>query len=208
LMLKDLMNKIDTPILFGLANVYELMDADTHGVIALLTALALECGTSLLLVTEESRKSQGALCELHKAINMVYRSVLRRSPLLNTGIDLLIVKEKRDMKISRPRFKELIKVKVKKSPIEFEPSNYFKILVDDLIYALNFRNNEEVARRAYVGTDGLSIGREIISRGDVKSLDHALYLGYELAKAEIALQLGKNYVQDSKLFRLGECYGR
>ena len=28
---------------------------------------------------------------------------------------------------------------------------------------------------------------------------HAFYLGYELAKAEIALELGKRYVQDEKL---------
>ncbi|MFP4558915.1 MAG: DUF4346 domain-containing protein, partial [Archaeoglobaceae archaeon] len=30
-------------------------------------------------------------------------------------------------------------------------------------------------------------------------LDHAAYLGRELKKAEIALKLNKNYVQDSEL---------
>jgi dihydropteroate synthase len=34
----------------------------------------------------------------------------------------------------------------------------------------------------------------------VTRLDHAAYLGNELAKAEIALKTGKSYVQDNSLF--------
>jgi dihydropteroate synthase len=36
--------------------------------------------------------------------------------------------------------------------------------------------------------------------GLVSRLDHAAYLGSELAKAEIALKTGKEYIQDRGLF--------
>ncbi|MEM0022551.1 MAG: DUF4346 domain-containing protein, partial [Archaeoglobaceae archaeon] len=39
----------------------------------------------------------------------------------------------------------------------------------------------------------------ILELGLVSRLDHAAYLGRELMKAEIALRLGKNYVQDQDL---------
>jgi dihydropteroate synthase len=37
--------------------------------------------------------------------------------------------------------------------------------------------------------------------GLVSTLDHAAYLGSELAKAEVALRTGKEYIQDSSLFK-------
>ncbi len=41
----------------------------------------------------------------------------------------------------------------------------------------------------------------IIESGLVSKLDHAAYLGNELAKAEIALRTGKEYIQDKKMFK-------
>jgi dihydropteroate synthase len=42
---------------------------------------------------------------------------------------------------------------------------------------------------------------KIVEMGLVSRLDHAAYLGSELAKAEIALRTGKEYVQDKDLFK-------
>jgi dihydropteroate synthase len=36
--------------------------------------------------------------------------------------------------------------------------------------------------------------------GLISRMEHATYLGSELEKAEIALKLGKNYVQDFPIF--------
>ena len=41
----------------------------------------------------------------------------------------------------------------------------------------------------------------ILRLGLVSSLEHAAYLGRELAKAEIALSLKKSYEQDEPLFK-------
>ena len=42
---------------------------------------------------------------------------------------------------------------------------------------------------------------KIVESGLVTRIDHAAYLGSELAKAEIALRIGKEYIQDSVLFK-------
>jgi dihydropteroate synthase len=42
---------------------------------------------------------------------------------------------------------------------------------------------------------------QIVGSGLVSRLDHAAYLGSELAKAEIALRTGKEYIQDKKMFK-------
>ena len=42
---------------------------------------------------------------------------------------------------------------------------------------------------------------QIVEKGLVSRLDHAAYLGSELAKAEIALRTGKEYIQDKPMFQ-------
>jgi len=49
------------------------------------------------------------------------------------------------------------------------------------------------------GRNGLYLARELCRTVNPEP-EHAAYIGYELAKAEIALILDKNYTQDSPLF--------
>ena len=49
------------------------------------------------------------------------------------------------------------------------------------------------------GKDALSIGQTIIREGLISRIDHSLYLGKELMKAEIALKFGLRYEQCSEL---------
>jgi dihydropteroate synthase len=50
------------------------------------------------------------------------------------------------------------------------------------------------------GETAENIFSTIEKMGLITRLDHAAYLGRELAKAEIALVTGKEYIQDSPLF--------
>jgi dihydropteroate synthase len=50
------------------------------------------------------------------------------------------------------------------------------------------------------GKTAESVYRKVIELGVLKRPDHAAYLGSELSKAEIALKIGKSYVQDDSLF--------
>ena len=67
--------------------------------------------------------------------------------------------------------------------------NYRIILTEK---SINLFNNEVIAR----GKDPYDFFDKIEVKGDSS---HAFYLGVELARAQIALQLGKNYDQDNEL---------
>ncbi len=85
----------DVPMLMGVGNVTELMDADSVGINALLCGLASECGAGMVFITEASDKTKGSVFELGAASKMMYLSRKRGSPPKDLGLDLLMLKEKR-----------------------------------------------------------------------------------------------------------------
>ncbi len=89
-----LSESVRAPLMLGINNVYELLDADTYGSIPLLTGLAAEAGVSIVLVSEESRKAWGATLEARIAADMVSLAYRWRSPPKNLGLSLLVSKEK------------------------------------------------------------------------------------------------------------------
>ncbi len=191
------------PLMMGLSNVYELMDADTHSVIALLTSIAVELGVSVLLITEESRKSLNSVNEAVKAREMVHRAYVRKSPPIDVGVDLLIVKEKRRKSVKPPEVGAETVPVLHMYPPKVEDEFYFKIYVDEvsknIVVDVHSIRNESCIKR-YVGPHPLSLCRAISKDFPKLSKDHYSYLGYELCKAEIALKLGRSYLQDDVLF--------
>ncbi len=85
----------ETPIFMGLANVTELLDADSVGAHALLVGLAMELDASIVLATEASVKTRGAVRELAEASKMMYLAYMRGSAPKDLGLDMLVLKEKR-----------------------------------------------------------------------------------------------------------------
>lgn len=195
--------ELNHPLMMGLSNVYELLDADTHSVIALLTSTAMELGVSVLLITEESRKSLNSVREAVKAREMVHRAYLRKSPPIDVGVDLLVVKEKRRRTVEVPEVRAETSLVVEELPPKMEDPFYFKIYVDEvggnIIVDVYSVDSDECVKR-YSGPNPLSLCRVISKDFPTLSKDHYSYLGYELCKAEIALKLGKSYVQDYTLF--------
>lgn len=195
--------ELNHPLMMGLSNVYELLDADTHSVIALLTSTAMELGVSVLLITEESRKSLNSVREAVKAREMVHRAYIRKSPPIDVGVDLLIVKEKRCRTVKAPEVRAEASLVIEELLPKIEDPFYFKIYVDEVggnIIVDVYSVNNEVCIKRYSGSNPLSLCRTVLKDFPTLSKDHYSYLGYELCKAEIALKLGKSYVQDCALF--------
>ncbi|MEM2376890.1 MAG: hypothetical protein QXZ10_04680, partial [Sulfolobales archaeon] len=191
------------PLMMGFSNIYELIDADTHSTIALLTSIAMEIGVSMVLITEESRKSLNSLNEAVKAREMIYRAYIRKSPPIDVGIDLLIVKEKKSKSVKAPEINVETHVVPKESLSRINDEVYFKIYVDELrktiVVDVHTTRNGECVKR-YIGNDAPSLWRIITKDYPTLSKDHYSYLGYELCKAETALKLGRSYLQDYPLF--------
>ncbi len=194
----------DMAMLMGVGNVTELMDVDSHGINALLTAMAYEMKIDLLFTPEYSTKAKGSVREINKAIDMMYLANKRNQPPKEVGIDLLILKDKHkvnfELKCNDFFDAENFKFRRKLDKINF------RIIVKDKIYVM-MRENRSPAENPKICIKG-NKAEEIylaiiahISKQDLKiSNEHCAYLGKELGKAEIALKLGKNYIQDEGLF--------
>lgn len=85
-----------------------------------------------------------------------------------------------------------------------DPKGYFIVYPD---YArsrlmLEHYNNQGVLDRMFEGLSPAALYSQVIEEGLVSRLDHAAYLGRELAHAEHALLTEENYVQDRALGEL------
>ena len=91
---RDATRRAGYPLMLGVNNVVEMMDADTTGSTALAVALAAEAGASLVLVGEESTKARGSTWEAWVAAAMASLSIYWRKPPKDLGLDLLLAKRK------------------------------------------------------------------------------------------------------------------
>ena len=197
------------PLLVGVGNVTELMDADSLGVNALLARLSSELGASILLTTEKSDKTQGSVSEVVVAAKMMFLAKKRASVPQDLYVDLLFLKNKSmredpyDVGVENEAC--IVGSADKSKPALFDAKGLFKIVVDrvnEAIVALHFATLQAGKPTVVIkGKTAEGIYTKIVEMSLVTGLDHAAYLGSELAKAEVALRTGKEYIQDSQLFK-------
>jgi dihydropteroate synthase-like protein len=198
----------DVPLFVGVSNVTELFDADSVGVNALLARLSSEVGASMLLATEKSDKAKGTVREEATAAKMMFLAGKRGSVPKDLGLDLLVLKDKR--KHEEPYNREMeaqslvILADAKTEPIVLDAEGMFKVMIDRKEATIAVKHfvasNADKPANIVKGKTAESLYAKVVELGLVTRLDHAAYLGSELAKAEIALKTGKSYVQDSALF--------
>jgi dihydropteroate synthase-like protein len=199
----------DVPLFVGVSNVTELFDADSVGVNALLARLSSEVNASMLLATEKSSKAKGTVREEAVAAKMMYLAKRRGSVPKDLGIDLLILKDKRNHEEAYDKALEaeaqVTMADEDVEPAALDPKGVFRITVDrnaETIVALHFATAEaDKPSNIIKGETAEAVYAKIADAGLVTRLDHAAYLGSELAKAEIALRTGKEYIQDTVLFK-------
>lgn len=189
-----------TPLFFGAGNVTELLDADSIGVNAMLSGIAMELGSSILFTPEFSHKAHDSVFELKTASMMMMLSRERGSAPKDLGLDMLVIKEKRRREFARvPENATEAKGSEK---WHLDPSGCFKIdITDDEIRNGKFSTGKIVARhknKSITGQTAREVIDTIIGLGLVSRLDHAAYLGRELMKAELALKFKRSYSQDDK----------
>ncbi|MBS1263100.1 MAG: hypothetical protein MAG715_00269 [Methanonatronarchaeales archaeon] len=191
--------EVDAPLFFGAGNVTELIDADSVGVNALLAAAAQEVGACMLFTTEHSVKTRGSVRELSVAARMMHTASRMETPPKDLGIDLLVLKDKVDG--DEPVEPDGEVVEATWEGYERDPRGYFRIGLDrvegEILAVFHPPEGEPLTVR---GEDAASVYSEIVSRELVSTMDHAAYLGAELARAEAALATEKSYRQDFPLF--------
>ena len=168
-------------IMMGTGNVSELTDADTSGIHAVLLGLASELRVSAVLTTEVSSHACRAVKEIDAARRLMYAAREAHSLPRDFSDALLTVHGRKPFPDSPQEIAELA------GTIK-DPS--FRVQVSSAGIHVYNRAGHHVAADPFELFPLLDLGNDS---------GHAFYLGVELARAQIALQLGKRYAQDEEL---------
>jgi dihydropteroate synthase len=171
----------DIQIMMGIGNLTELTDADTTGVNALLFGMISELGINAVLATSVSPHAVNAIAEADIARRTMYAA--KRDDRLPRGYSngLLGLHDRRPFTYSADEVQEIARM-IK------DPS--FRIQITEK--GLHIYNRDGI----YESTNPFALYSYLKVDDDAS---HAFYLGIELARAQIAWQLKKRYVQDQEL---------
>jgi len=169
------------PIMLGVGNLTELIEADTSGINAVLLGIAAELRASAILTTQVSPHARRAVREADWARRIMHAAASQQ--MLPKGLSdaLMTVHAKR--------------------PFPDAPEEIAAIAGQ--VRDPNFR--VQVSRQGLhvYNRDGLRLAQDPFALWPQLGLEqdagHAFYMGVELARAQIAWQLGKRYVQDQEL---------
>lgn len=168
-------------LLMGTGNVSELTDADTPGIHALLLGMMAELDIRALLTTQVSPHCRSAVREIDMARRIMYAARQAQSLPRDWSDALLGLRHRKPFPYGSEE--------IAKMAGELKDPN-FRVQVS--------REGVHVYNR-----DGLHTATDPFALWPHLKLEldggHAFYLGVELARAQIAWQLGKRYSQDEEL---------
>ena len=168
-------------LFMGTGNLTELTDSDSSGVNATIMGLVSELNINGVLVVQVSGHCRNSIKETDIARKIMHFSkVNKRLPFrINEG--LMTTSNRKPSRKSSAELNEIRKL--------IKDKNFRIYLSDKGINIFNSNIN-------ITGKDPFDFYNSLGVESDAS---HAFYLGIELARAQIAFQLGKNYDQDNEL---------
>lgn len=171
----------EVEIMMGIGNLTELTHADSAGVNALLMGIVSELQIGYVLATEVSEHCRSAVKEADISRRMMYAAKQESMPPVKITGQLMMLHERKPFPLSSEEIKEFadqikdrnIRIHVNEQGIHIYSRDLYKVVNDPF----------DIYESLGVADDG----------------GHAFYLGVELARAQIAYQLGKRYAQDEEL---------
>ena len=173
----------DAEMLMGIGNLTELTAADTTGVNALLIAICQELGVRAVLTTEVIPWARGVVREVDIARRLMHYALTQRTAPKGVDDRLVTVKDPAVLTFSEDELRAL--------QARITDPNY-RIFADR--EAITVFNNERFIRN----TDVTNLS-ELFALLDINEATHAFYMGKELARAGLAVTLGKTYRQEGAL---------
>ncbi|WGS84225.1 DUF6513 domain-containing protein [Methylomonas sp. UP202] len=171
----------EVEMMMGVGNLTELTHADTSGINALLLGICSELDIGHILATEVSKHACRAIREADRARRIMYAAKQHNTLPKHIAPDLLTVHDTAPFLNSREEIETLAgQIKDPSYRIQVSGEGLHVFNRDGLHTALD---PFELYPKLGVEADG----------------GHAFYLGVELARAEIAWQLGKRFTQDQPL---------
>ncbi|HEX3314393.1 MAG TPA: DUF6513 domain-containing protein [Gemmataceae bacterium] len=173
----------DAEMLMGVGNLTELTGVDSAGMNVALAGYCQELGVRSVLTTEVINWSRSCVRELDLARRLVAYAVRSRVLPKRLEPDLVML---RDPKLHDRGAETLAELAA-----TINDANFRLFAERGLIHVLAKGLRLE-------GDNPFELFERMLTSRPIDP-SHAFYLGYEMAKARIALTLGKNYVQDQAL---------
>ena len=175
----------DCEMMMGIGNLTELTECDSAGINMLLLAVCQELSIRSVLTTEVINWARTSVKECDIARRLVHYAVTHQSLPKHVDSSLAMLRD--------PRLYPQGEERLTKLSSEIRDSNFRIFAEAGEIHALT-RDLYESENDAFLLFEKL-----IEQRAESIDASHAFYLGYEMAKATMALQLGKQYRQDESL---------
>ncbi len=168
-------------IFMGTGNLTELTDSDSAGVNATLMGLASELSIDAVLVVQVSGHCKNSIKETDAARKIMYYSKKNKRLPFRIDNSLMAMSERKPTRKTKREINEIRDF--------IKDKNYRIFLTDKGVNILNSETH-------LINSDPFDFYNKLNVENDAS---HAFYLGVELARAQIAWQLGKNYDQDNEL---------
>lgn len=169
------------PVMMGIGNLTELTEADTTGINAILFGLISEMNVSAVLATSVSMHAVNAIAEADHARRVMFRAKEDNRLPRGYSAGLLGLHDRKPFPYNPDEIKDFSE-QIK------DPS--YRIMVSELGVHVYNRDGMQLAIDPFKFYPNLGVENDA---------SHAFYLGVELARAQIAWQLKKRYVQDEAL---------
>ena len=175
----------DVEMMMGVGNLTELTDVDSAGVNMLLIAICQELGIRSVLTTQVINWARSSVKEIDAARRIAHYAINEKVPPKRVSDELISLRDPQLLKYDLPQIETLAK--------NIKDNNYRILAEMGQIHLLG-------SQLHFRGEDPFELFDQLAD-AEPKNLDpsHAFYLGYEMCKAMIALQLGKQYTQDEAL---------
>ena len=170
-------------IMMGIGNLTELTDVDSAGINALLIGFCQELGIRSVLTTEVINWCRSSVREIDLARRLMFHAIKQQVLPKHLSSSLMLL---RDSKLREHGDAVLADLAA-----TITDPNFRLFAERGRIHVIN-------GQMRLQGTDPFELFAKMTESRKIDS-SHAFYLGYEMAKAAIALQLGKNYTQDQAL---------
>jgi dihydropteroate synthase len=185
----------DAEMLMGIGNLTELTDADSAAINVLLLGFCQELGIRSVLTTQVINWARTSVRECDLGRRLVFRASGRRIPPKHIEPRLVMLRDPKVHEFGRENLNRLAE--------QIRDNNYRLFAEGGELHLvgaglhLTDRDPFLLFERLFnPGFDGRPDTHKPPTNVDPS---HAFYLGYELAKASIALALGKEYRQDEAL---------
>jgi len=175
----------EAEMMMGIGNITELTDVDSAGANVLLLAICQELGIRSVLTTQVINWARSSVKECDLARQLVYYAVNRQVPPKHLSEQLVVLRDAKLLEFGIEQIQQLAS--------QIKDNNYRVIAEDKQVHllgsGLHFHNEDPF----------LAFDQLMESQPTNVDASHAFYLGYEMCKAMIANQLGKQYTQDEAL---------